>query len=53
MKRYRIRYRDMDECCPMFSLVLKAYDREHAEERFWDMADGDDGWVILSIERVP
>jgi hypothetical protein len=49
-KRFRIRYRDLDPGAPDFSMIVKAYDREHAEEKFWDSGDGDDGWRIVSIE---
>lgn len=47
---YRIAYRDLDPACPRFTTKLWAYNREHAEERFFDPCDPD--WKILSIERV-
>lgn len=51
LSRYRIKYRDIDPSCPEFTMVVCAYDTQHAEEKFWDCgADGDDGWVIISIE---
>lgn len=49
MKRYRIVYKDLDPGCPDFRMVIRAYNEEHAIEKFY--ADGDD-WVILSIERI-
>lgn len=49
MHKYRIRYRDPDPGCPVFSCVVSAYDAEHAEEKFRE--DGDD-WLIVKIERV-
>jgi len=50
MKRYRVRYRDNDPCCPVFSCIVKAYDREHLEER---LADFDyEGWKVLSTKAL-
>jgi hypothetical protein len=50
MKRYRIEYRDdSDPGCPTFTTHVKAYDREHAIERFLSTPDGE-GWEILKIE---
>ncbi len=51
MKRYRIRYRDPDPGCPVFSYIVRAYDREHAEERFYETNDGDD-WQLVSITEL-
>lgn len=52
MKKYRIHYTDQaDPCCPTFCTVLKAYSKEHAEERFMSSGDSD-GWRIVSIECV-
>jgi hypothetical protein len=50
MHRYRIRYRDTDPGCPTFSLTLKAYDAQDAEERFFDSNDTD--WIVLSVKRL-
>lgn len=52
MNRYRIRYRDQDPDCPVFSGVWHGYDQDHAEERFWESDSGDDGWIIESITLV-
>lgn len=50
---YVIRYRNKDDdACPVFAWHCRAYDRDHAVEKFWDTGDGDDGWDILSVERV-
>lgn len=52
MKRYRIEYRDdCDPGCPTFTTHVRAYDREHAIERFHDAPDGD-GWEILKITEA-
>ena len=52
MKRYRIEYRDdCDPGCPIFKTTIKAYDREHAVERFLDAPDGE-GWEIISITEI-
>lgn len=54
MKRWRIKYRDFDPACPMFSLTVNADDREQAELAFWDIDNPDDyAWAIASITRVP
>ena len=50
MKNYTIRYRDADPGCPVFSTTVKAYSRDHAIERFLDSDDGDDGWIVVSVE---
>jgi hypothetical protein len=50
MNRYRIRYKDPDPGCPIFSTIIRAYDEAHAEEKFFDTNDTD--WEIVSIERV-
>ena len=52
MKRYRITYRDLDPCCPLFTMHVKAWDREHALMKFQDADPDDDGWLVISIERV-
>jgi len=52
MHKYRIKYRDLDPGCPVFTMHVKAYDRGHAEELFWDSDSGDDGWLIVSIKKV-
>lgn len=51
MRRFRIRYRDLDGACPVFSCTVKGYDRDHALERFFD-EPGDDDWKILSVKAV-
>lgn len=53
MRRYVISYRDQDPGCPVFRAVWRAYSAEHAEERFWESSDGDDGWQILSVTLHP
>lgn len=48
---YKIVYRDRGD--PTFgqdTIRLWAYDKEHAEERFYD--DPDETWTIVSIKRV-
>lgn len=51
MKRYRIRYTDShDPCCPVFACIVKAYDRVHAEEVFFE--SGEDGWKVVSIKKI-
>jgi hypothetical protein len=51
VEKYRIKYRDWDPTSPVFSEVVTAYNREHAEEVFWEM-DDDDDWKIISIKKV-
>jgi len=51
LRRFRIRYRDLDPACPEFACTVRAYDREHAEIVFFDAPDGD-GWKILSIRLI-
>jgi hypothetical protein len=36
----------------VFSQVVRAWDRESAEEAFWDAPDAE-GWDIVSIKRLP
>ncbi len=49
---FRFVYTDIDDsCCPDFDCSLWAYDREHAEDRFFDGPDAD-GWRIVSCARV-
>ncbi len=51
LKKFRIRYTDVyDLGCPVFSTTVLAYDREHAEEEFFDTPD--QGWKIVSIKKV-
>lgn len=52
MKRFQIKYRDADPGCPVFSTTVKAYDRNHAEEKFLYGDEDSDGWVIVSITEV-
>jgi hypothetical protein len=52
VKKFRVRYRcvlEPDE--PAFSTVLYAYDREHAEDLFFDDTNDND-WTIVSIRKV-
>lgn len=48
---YRIRYRDADPSCPIFSLSLWAYCEEHAREKF-DTGPDEGEWHIVSMARV-
>lgn len=55
MSRYRIRYRcALDAGCPVFSTIKRAYSKSHAERLFFDgcSMDGDEDWLIITIERV-
>jgi hypothetical protein len=52
VRRWRVRYRDQDDPgCPVFSCVIKGYDRDHVIERFLDAPDGE-GWQIISIDPI-
>jgi hypothetical protein len=52
VRRFRVAYRDdCDPGCPVFSCVIKAYDRDHVIEKFHDAPDGE-GWEILSITEI-
>lgn len=50
MGTFEIIYRDWDPCSPHFKLKVKAYNREHAEEIFFEGPDDD--WKIISIKKV-
>jgi hypothetical protein len=51
MNRYRIEYTDADDPgCPIFTTHVRAVDKLHAEERFFD--SDDQAWKIVSIARV-
>jgi hypothetical protein len=51
MKTFVVRYRDAtDEGCPVFSCIIKAYDQEHAEDKFCE-TPSNDGWEIVSVEE--
>lgn len=52
MLDYKITYRDEGPGSPTFTTRVRAYNREHAESKFLESGDGDDGWEILKIERV-
>jgi hypothetical protein len=52
MNRYRIHYRDKDPCCPVFRCIIRAYNREHAEEKFWEADPNDMDWTLIKIERI-
>jgi hypothetical protein len=51
MKTYKIQYRDKCPNCPVFTLRVNAYNREHARELFFEMGDfpDDESWEIISI----
>lgn len=51
-RKFLVRYRDASPGAPVFSMYIRGFDREHAEEKFWDSSDGDDGWEILSITEA-
>lgn len=52
MKLFRITYTDeSDPCCPEFTQRVRAHDREHAEEKFFD-SDDFDGWKILRVDPL-
>jgi len=52
MKRYRVTYTNsIDDGCPNFSCVIRAYDREHLEDKFFSNPDDLD-WKILKVERL-
>jgi hypothetical protein len=48
--KFKILYRDLDPGCPTFVMHVLAYDRDHAEEKFWDSNPEDYDWEILDIE---
>jgi hypothetical protein len=51
MHTFEIEYTDAgDSGCPIFRCRIKAYDREHAEDKFWSGEDCD--WEIVSVSRV-
>lgn len=57
LRKFRITFRDSDPAAPVDRMTTRAYDREHAEEKFWDsiadsFGEGDDGWTILKIEQL-
>lgn len=52
VNRYRIRYRDDSPESPIFSMVVRAYSKEHAEDLFYDDDLDGGGWVVVSIERL-
>jgi hypothetical protein len=33
-------------------MSIKAYDREHAETKFWDSDPNDTDWTIVSVKEV-
>lgn len=51
LKLFDIEYQDESGDSPVFTQRVKAYDREHAEMKFYDSPDAD-GWVILRIRSV-
>lgn len=57
MKLFIIKYTDdYDPCCPVFTTTVRAFNREHAEMKFYDDAVDahpeweNGGWKIISIE---
>jgi hypothetical protein len=48
MKKYKIEYKDLDPGCPVFRCIVKAYDIDHAIEKF--QSDGDN-WEIIGIAQ--
>ncbi len=52
--RFRIRYTDDGDSsgCPVFSQIVRAWDREAALDRFYDAPDAD-GWLVLAVDRIP
>lgn len=53
MTKFRIKYRDKDPACPVFSVVIHAYDEEAAREKFFFDDDFDSDWELVSIKEVP
>lgn len=55
MRTYTVSYTDThDPLCPTFTWRCRAYSAEHAEEKFFDQDDfdnGNEGWKVLTIER--
>lgn len=52
LKLYRVTYTSsIDDGCPTFSCRIRAYDREHLEDKFFSNPDDLD-WKILSVTRV-
>ncbi len=50
---YLLRYTDRhDDGCPIFESRVWRYGVEHARDAFYESNDGDDGWALLSVERV-
>ena len=47
--RYRVRFRDSDAESTVYTATVKGFNREHAEQMFWDTEEGDTLWEILSI----
>ena len=52
MIRFKIHYKDkLDDCCPVFTTIIKAYSKEHAIELFFnDPYDTD--WIIINIQKI-
>lgn len=44
------RYQDNSESSPTFSQSIWAYDRTHAEDKFWNTDDTD--WKLVEIVRA-
>ena len=49
-KLFRIHYKDRDPGSPIFTVIKRACDEEHALDKFTDPDDLD--WEVLKIERV-
>ena len=51
MIKFKIQYRDkLDNCCPIFTKIIKAYSKEHAIELFFN-DPYDMNWTIISIQK--
>lgn len=50
LKTYIVYYTDEDDiACPVFKMKVRAYDREHAMDVFYDSPDSV-GWQIVKVE---
>jgi len=47
--RYRVRFCDSESESNIYTATVKGFNREHAEQVFWDTEEGDRIWKILSI----
>jgi len=51
LRRYRVRYADLDPGSPVWTTAIRAWDALHAEEVFWDQGPDND-WEIISVEEI-